>query len=75
MRKRRGDNPHEQAIRRSNRQHYGKVLEAMENEELRQKDPLPKNVSDTCQLLNQWQNNYGGLSIEDCLLKLRQMMG
>jgi hypothetical protein len=40
------------------RQKYGKAIEDMENELLQKKEPFPKNMSDTCKLLNGWQNNW-----------------
>jgi len=44
-------------------QKYGKIIEDMENDVLKKKDPFPKNMSDACKLLNGWQKNYGGRSI------------
>jgi len=35
----------------------------MENSVLQKKDLFPKNVIDTCRLLNGWQNNYGGCKV------------
>ena len=44
-------------------QKYGKVIEDMENNVLKRKDPFPKNVSDMSRLLIGWCNNFGGRSI------------
>jgi len=42
---------------------YGNIIADMKKAEFRKKDPLPKILRDTCQLLTGWHNNYGGKSI------------
>ena len=37
----------------------------MVNAILRKKEPFPKNVSEACQLLASWHNNYGGQSVQN----------